>query len=92
MAGLNVVDPPGQEAQGQQHAGQADAAANPQRDVHAVHERGAHQLEQRFVDSYLSRYPGACITGDGGYRDSDGYLYVMGRTDDIINVAGRGSL
>jgi propionyl-CoA synthetase len=43
---------------------------------------------QRFVDSYLSRYPGAYLTGDGGYRDSDGYLYVMGRTDDVINVAG----
>ena len=44
--------------------------------------------DQRFIDSYLARYPGAYITGDGGYRDSDGYLYVMGRTDDVINVAG----
>jgi propionyl-CoA synthetase len=44
--------------------------------------------DQRFVDSYLSRHPGAYITGDGGYRDSDGYLYVMGRIDDVINVAG----
>ncbi len=44
--------------------------------------------DQRFIDSYLVRYPGAYITGDGGYRDSDGYLYVMGRTDDVINVAG----
>ena len=44
--------------------------------------------DQRFIDSYLSRYPGAYLTGDGGYRDSDGYLYVMGRTDDVINVAG----
>ena len=44
--------------------------------------------DQRFIDSYLSRYPGAYITGDGGYRDRDGYLYVMGRTDDVINVAG----
>jgi propionyl-CoA synthetase len=40
------------------------------------------------VDSYLAQYPGAYITGDGGYRDSDGYLYVMGRIDDVINVAG----
>ena len=44
--------------------------------------------DQRFIDSYLSRYPGAYITGDGGFCDSDGYLYVMGRTDDVINVAG----
>jgi propionyl-CoA synthetase len=44
--------------------------------------------DQRFVDSYLSQHPGAYMTGDGGYRDSDGYLYVMGRIDDVINVAG----
>jgi propionyl-CoA synthetase len=44
--------------------------------------------DQRFVDSYLSRHPGAYVTGDGGHRDSDGYVYVMGRIDDVINVAG----
>jgi len=44
--------------------------------------------DQRFVDSYMSRYPGAYVTGDGGFRDGDGYLYVMGRIDDVINVAG----
>ena len=44
--------------------------------------------DDRFVSSYLSRHDGAYITGDGGYRDQDGYLYVMGRTDDVINVAG----
>jgi propionyl-CoA synthetase len=46
------------------------------------------QDDQRFVDSYLSSYPGFYVTGDGGYRDRDGYLYVMGRIDDVINVAG----
>ena len=38
--------------------------------------------------SYLSAYPGYYLTGDGGYVDEDGYLYVMGRTDDVLNVAG----
>jgi len=44
--------------------------------------------DERFVSSYLSQHPGFYITGDGGYRDHDGYLYVMGRIDDVINVAG----
>src|SRR6516165_6864801 len=44
--------------------------------------------DEGFISSYLSRYPGYYLTGDGGYRDEDGYLYVMGRTDDVINVAG----
>jgi propionyl-CoA synthetase len=44
--------------------------------------------DQRFLDSYLSAYPGYYLTGDGGFFDEDGYLYVMGRTDDVINVAG----
>lgn len=43
---------------------------------------------QRFIDSYLSAFPGYYATGDAGYFDEDGYLYVMGRTDDVINVAG----
>jgi propionyl-CoA synthetase len=44
--------------------------------------------DERFVESYLTRHPGYYTTGDGGYRDDDGYLYVMGRIDDVINVAG----
>jgi propionyl-CoA synthetase len=44
--------------------------------------------DERFVSSYLSQHPGFYTTGDGGYRDRDGYLYVMGRIDDVINVAG----
>ncbi|MEM7100709.1 MAG: propionyl-CoA synthetase [Pseudomonadota bacterium] len=43
---------------------------------------------ERFVDSYFAQYPGYYLTGDGGYRDEDGYVYVMGRIDDVINVAG----
>ena len=42
----------------------------------------------RYVESYFSQYPGYYLTGDGGYRDADGYVYVMGRMDDVINVAG----
>jgi propionyl-CoA synthetase len=44
--------------------------------------------DERFVTSYLSAHPGYYTTGDGGYRDGDGYVYVMGRIDDVINVAG----
>ncbi len=42
----------------------------------------------RYDESYWSQYPGFYLTGDGGYRDEDGYVYVMGRIDDVINVAG----
>jgi propionyl-CoA synthetase len=44
--------------------------------------------DDRYVRSYLSAYPGWYLTGDGGFKDGDGYVYVMGRTDDVINVAG----
>ncbi len=44
--------------------------------------------DERYVASYLSAFPGWYLTGDGGYKDDEGYLYVMGRTDDVINVAG----
>ncbi|MEP6462551.1 MAG: propionyl-CoA synthetase [Frankiaceae bacterium] len=44
--------------------------------------------DARFVESYLTRYPGYYLTGDGGHIDADGYVFVMGRTDDVINVAG----
>ncbi|MDE0367632.1 MAG: propionyl-CoA synthetase [Gammaproteobacteria bacterium] len=42
----------------------------------------------RFIEAYWSQFPGYYLTGDGGYRDEDGYVYVMGRIDDVINVAG----
>jgi propionyl-CoA synthetase len=44
--------------------------------------------DERCVASYLARYPGWYLTGDGGHVDEDGYVFVMGRTDDVINVAG----
>ncbi len=43
---------------------------------------------ERFEAAYLTAYPGYYLTGDGGYIDQDGYLFIMGRTDDVINVAG----
>ncbi|MTW22341.1 propionyl-CoA synthetase [Allochromatium palmeri] len=44
--------------------------------------------DARFVQSYLSTQPGYYLTGDAGYMDEDGYIFVMSRIDDIINVAG----
>ena len=44
--------------------------------------------DERYISSYLQAFEGSYATGDSGYRDGDGYLFVMGRTDDIINVAG----
>jgi propionyl-CoA synthetase len=46
------------------------------------------QNDERFVESYLAAFPGYYETADAGYRDENGYLYIMARTDDIINVAG----
>jgi propionyl-CoA synthetase len=47
-----------------------------------------YEDDERYVRSYLSRYDGYYLTGDGGHIDEDGYIFVMGRTDDVINVAG----
>ncbi len=46
------------------------------------------QQDERFRESYLAEFPGYYKTADAGYKDEDGYLYIMSRTDDIINVAG----
>ena len=46
------------------------------------------QQDERFKESYLTEFPGHYKTADAGFRDDDGFVYVMGRTDDIINVAG----
>jgi propionyl-CoA synthetase len=46
------------------------------------------QQDARFKEAYLTEYPGYYKTSDAGYKDEDGYVWVMGRTDDIINVAG----
>jgi propionyl-CoA synthetase len=44
--------------------------------------------DKRFVESYMAPFPGYYLTGDGGYIDEEGYVFVMGRVDDVINVAG----
>ncbi len=49
---------------------------------------GLWQAEDRFRSSYLEAYPGYYETGDAGFIDEDGYIFVMSRTDDVINVAG----
>jgi propionyl-CoA synthetase len=46
------------------------------------------EADERFRESYLATYPGYYNTSDAGYIDADGYVFIMGRTDDIINVAG----
>jgi acetyl-CoA synthetase len=43
---------------------------------------------QRFIDTYFSAYPGNYFTGDGARRDEDGYYWITGRVDDVINVSG----
>ncbi len=44
--------------------------------------------DQRYRDTYWSRYPGRYFTGDGAKRDKDGYFWILGRVDDVLNVAG----
>ena len=46
------------------------------------------QSDQRFKESYVDPFPGYYFTSDGGYIDDEGYVFVMGRVDDVINVAG----
>jgi propionyl-CoA synthetase len=46
------------------------------------------QQDERFKESYLAEFPGYYKTADAGFIDDDGYVSIMGRTDDIINVAG----
>lgn len=49
---------------------------------------GLWRNEERFVAGYLAHFPGYYQTGDGGYKDEEGFFYIMGRVDDVINVSG----
>lgn len=50
--------------------------------------RGIYNDYSRFIDTYLATYPGYYFTGDGGARDKDGFYWVLGRVDDVVNVSG----
>jgi acetyl-CoA synthetase len=50
--------------------------------------RSVYGDHQRFVDTYFKTYPGSYFTGDGARRDKDGYYWITGRVDDVLNVAG----
>lgn len=50
--------------------------------------RGIYGDQKRFVDTYFSRFANRYFTGDGAKQDSDGYFWILGRVDDVVNVAG----
>ncbi len=50
--------------------------------------RTIYKDDKRYRDTYWSRYPGRYFTGDGAKRDKDGYFWILGRVDDVLNVAG----
>jgi acetyl-CoA synthetase len=77
-----IVDAEGKELEGEAQGNLciADAWPGQMRTVYGDH--------QRFVDTYFKAYPGKYFTGDGCRRDADGYYWITGRVDDVINVAG----
>jgi len=50
--------------------------------------RTVHGEHQRYLETYMKPYPGYYFTGDGAFRDEDGYIWIFGRVDDVLNVAG----
>ena len=78
-----LVDPEGREIAGNNVSGLLCMAASwpgMMRTIYGDHER--------FIQTYLSQYPGKYFTGDGAYRDRDGYYWLTGRVDDVLNVSG----
>ncbi len=78
-----VVDEVGEEIEGNNVTGRLCMKASWPGMMRTVY--GDHQ---RFIDTYLSTYPGKYFTGDGCHRDQDGYYWITGRVDDVLNVAG----
>ena len=78
-----IVDAEGKVLEGAATGNLCIADSWPGHDAHRVY--GDHQ---RFVDTYFKAYPGKYFTGDGCRRDADGYYWITGRVDDVINVAG----
>lgn len=50
--------------------------------------RSVYRNHDRYIDTYLKPYPGYYFTGDGAGRDHDGYYWIRGRVDDVVNVSG----
>ena len=77
-----LVDNEGQQIEGAAHGNLciADSWPGQMRTIHGDHER--------FVQTYFSMYPGKYFTGDGARRDEDGYFWITGRVDDVLNVSG----
>jgi acetyl-CoA synthetase len=78
-----VVDEAGNELEGNGVTGRLCMKASWPGMMRTVY--GDHQ---RFVQTYLTTYPGKYFTGDGCHRDQDGYYWITGRVDDVLNVAG----
>jgi len=85
MSGFNVqiLDPEGNELPAGEQGAVAIKLPLPPSCLPTVW--GDHE---RFRTGYLTDFPGYYCSGDGGYKDEDGYVFIMGRTDDVINVAG----
>lgn len=77
-----LLDPEGREIEGEGEGNLAIKAAWPSQ-IRSVY--GDHQ---RCIDTYYSTYPGYYFTGDGARRDADGYYWITGRVDDVLNVSG----
>lgn len=80
---IQVVDHDGNELEADQHGNIVARLPMPPGVAQTI-----WQNPQRFKESYLTAFPGYYHTGDGGFKDKDGYVYITGRTDDVINVSG----